>query len=68
MKKTPAIAKLKFVKAEVVMNEPCINKQCGAYKKDGEYNCNHILLDDPTACRVYIPAETKHKPKQEENE
>ncbi|MEE9354233.1 MAG: hypothetical protein V3U75_01450 [Methylococcaceae bacterium] len=66
MKKSPVIATLDFVKAEVVMNEPCINKQCGAYKKDGEYNCNHILLEDPLTCRVYIPAKTKSKKKARE--
>ena len=36
------------------MGEPCVNKKCGAYEKDGDYNCGNVLIDDPTTCRVYL--------------
>jgi hypothetical protein len=38
------------------MGEPCINKKCGAYEKDEDYNCGHITLDDPTKCKSYLKA------------
>lgn len=40
------------------MGEPCINKKCGAYEKDEDYNCGHIILDDPTKCRCYLTIKT----------